>query len=343
MGVKLPDVPKREITPRELEGKTLVVDAFNMIYQFVTTIRDRDTGDVLKDSMGRPTSHLSGLFYRCTNLLEDGVRLVFVFDGEKPSFKTILKEREERKKKAEEKLEEAKREGDTSAILKYAMQAARVTPEMIEDAKRLLSLMGIPWIQAPSEGEAQAAHMVKKGDGFAVASQDMDTLLFGGPRLVRNLSVTGRRKLAGRNVYIQVKPELIVLEEVLAHLEITREQLVTLGILVGTDYNPGGVPGLGPKKSLKLVKEEKEFDRVFSKVEWPFDVSPRDIHEFFMNPPVTDDYEIKFGKVDREGLIKFLVEERDFSRERVKKTIERLESIEKKGHQKTLLSFGGGQ
>ncbi|RLG17030.1 flap endonuclease-1 [Nanoarchaeota archaeon] len=331
MGVDIREIVSGKKTTLEgLSGKKVAVDAYNAIYQFLSIIRQRN-GTPLMDSKGRITSHLSGIFYRNVNLLEKGIFPIYVFDGKPPEFKAITKQREERKKEAEKLYKEALEAGDLSAARKYAQQMSRLTDEMIEDAKALLRAMGIPIVQAPSEGEAQAAHMCGKGDVWASASQDYDTLLFGSPRLVRNLNITGKRKLPGRDVFIEISPEVIELERVLKELGIDREGLVVIGILVGTDYNPGGIKGIGPKRALELVKKHgkgalKQFE---------FEVDPYKILEWFMNPKVTDEYDIKRREVNREEVLKILCDEHDFSRERVENALNKLG----KGTQTSLGSF----
>jgi len=329
MGVQISEiVPVRKIELAELSGKKIAIDAFNIIFQFLSIIRDRFTGEPLKDSKGRITSHLSGLFYRTTNLLEIGIKPVYVFDGKPPDFKKrTLEKRLAGKKEAEKKWKEAVAKGESA--FKYAQAASKLTEEMVKDAKKLLNLMGVPVVQAPSEGEMQAAYMARRGDVWASASQDFDSLLVGSPRLIRNISITGKRKLPNKEVYVEIKPELIELEKMFKTLGITQEQLIILGILVGTDYNPEGVKGFGPKKALELVKSEKTLKNVLSKVTWTCEIPAEEIYNFFLHPPVTNDYmlewkEPKFGK-----LIEFLVSEHDFSRERVEKVIERLQNLSK--------------
>lgn len=338
MGVQIGSiVPKKEIELKDLVGKKIAIDAFNALYQFLTIVRDKDTGEPLKDSKGRITSHLSGLFYRTVNFIEEGIKTVYVFDGEPPKFKKLTQEkREELKKEAEEKLKIAIEEGRIEDIMKYAQATARLTKELVEDAKKLLDLMGVPYVQAPSEGEMQAAYMAKKGDVWASASQDYDSLLVGSPRLIRNLNLTGRRKLPNKEVYVEIKPELIELEEVLTNLGISREQLIIIGILVGTDYNPNGIENIGPKKALKLVKEKKTLENILKEIEWKFDISPQEIYDFFLNPPVTDNYNLVWKEPDEEGLIKFMVEEHNFSEERIKNAIEKIKQAIQKQQQKSL-------
>ncbi|MEM5829460.1 MAG: flap endonuclease-1 [Candidatus Aenigmatarchaeota archaeon] len=335
MGVKLEGLIKaKEIELTELAGKKIAIDAFNTLFSFLSIIRDKMTGEPLRDSKGRITSHLSGLFYRTSNLIEAGVKPIFVFDGEPPKFKKrTVEERKAVREKAKEKWEEALKKGEKA--ITYAQAAVELTDEMIKDSKELLDAMGIPWIQAPSEGEATCAHLCKKNEVFATGSQDMDSLLFGSPRLVRNLSITGKRKLPRKEAYIEVKPEIIELQQVLSNLGITREQLIIIGMLVGTDYNPG-IEKVGPKTALKLVKEHKSLKKVLENLEWVGEADPEDIYNFFLEPIVAEDYKIEFKKPDKERIIKFMVDEHDFSQERVEKVIEILQKSFSSGTQSSL-------
>src|SRR5881398_2271424 len=255
MGINLSDIVVLE--PRKLEdfsGKVLAIDAFNTLYQFLAIIR-QPNGTPLMDRQGRVTSHLSGLIYRTSNFVEAGIRPVFVFDGEPPRLKArTLEARGEVKRRAEREWREAVEVGDLATARTKAMQTSRLTEEMVDQSKRLLELLGIPWIQAPAEGEAQASAMARAGPAYAAASQDFDSLLFGSPRLVKNLAISGRRKLPRKEVYVEVRPEEISLEATLANLGMTREQLVDMGLLIGTDFNDG-VRGIGPKKALALIKK----------------------------------------------------------------------------------------
>ncbi len=325
MGVKLGDiVVGREVDLKDLGGRRLALDAYNALYQFLAKVRQPD-GTPLMTSRGEITSVHSGIFYRTANLLSLGITPVYVFDGEPPEFKRReLEERAARREEAREKWAEAAERGDVEEMRKYAQAALELTDEMVEDAKRILELMGVPWVQAPSEGEAQAAHMAARGDVWAAASQDYDSLLFGSPRLVRNVTITGKRKLPGRDVYVEVRPEIISLRETLESLGITREQLVLLGILVGTDYNPGGVRGVGPKRALEIVRRHRTVEEVERAIKWEFDVPLREIYEFFLSPPVTDEYDVTLKRPDAEGLLRFMVDEHEFSEKRVRKVIEEI-------------------
>ena len=288
---------KEEVDLEYFSGRIVAVDALNTLYQFISIIRQPD-GTPLKDSQGRITSHLSGILYRVSNMVELGLKPVFVFDGEPPEFKRAeIEERAERRAEYEEKWKEALERGEVYAK-KYAQAAARVDDYVIQSSKELLEYMGIPVVQAPSEGEAQAAYMASKGDAEFAASQDYDSLLFGSPRLARNLAITGKRKLPGKNVYVDVKPEKIDLAYNLKRLGITREQLVDIALLVGTDYNEG-IKGVGVKKALKYIKTHGDIFKTLKALKVEQEMI-EEIREFFLNPPVTDDYRLSFGKPDEE-------------------------------------------
>jgi len=345
--VKLgPIVSAVEIGFEDLRGKVVAIDGYNALYQFLSIIRQPD-GTPLKDSKGRITSHLSGVFYRMVNVLEEGVLPVFVFDGVPPEIKAAeVERRKEKRTEAAEKYEEALEAGDMEQAFVYATQATSLRKEMVEGAKHLLDLLGIPSVMAPSEGEAQAAHMAIKGDVWAVVSQDFDSLLHGAPRMVRNLTISGKRKLPRKKQYIVVKPELLELEKVLSELEITQEQLIDIGILLGTDFNPEGVKGVGPKTALKLIKEHGSLEEALKHLDKEvfFPVKPEKIRKWFLKPEITDNYVLEKHDPDFEGTIDFLCNERDFSKDRVSKALKKLtkrkkaiDEEEKKKKQQTSL------
>ena len=344
MGLQFKElVVKKEISISDLKGKVLAVDAMNLLYQFLTTIRSPD-GSVLTDSKGRVTSHLIGLFSRTTALMEQGLKLVFVFDGKPPEIKQkTWEKRTAVKKEASLKLKEAKEEGDIESMRKFAARTAVLTKDMRDDAKAVITALGLPIVQAPSEGEAQTAHMVKNGDAYASVSQDYDNLIFDCPVLVRNLSIEGRRKKAGAFSYQKINPESIYLQEVLDHLKLTLDQLRVLAVLVGTDYNPGGVKGIGPKTGLKLLKEHgSDFETIFAKVEWDKhypDLRWQEVFDTIKNIPVTDNYELEWKKIEEKKLLKLLVEEHDFAEERVRTKLEKLKETQKEMAQKGLKNF----
>ncbi|RMF90560.1 MAG: flap endonuclease-1 [Methanobacteriota archaeon] len=331
MGVQLSGLFEPKVVEfKELAGKRIAIDAYNALYQFLSIIR-QPTGEPLMDRDGNVTSHLSGLLYRNANLLEYGVLPVYVFDGAPPELKKgVVEGRVDTRLKAEERWKEALARGDLEEARIQAQASARLSRGILEDAKRLLGYMGIPVVQAPSEGEAQAAYMAGEKAVWAVGSQDFDSLLFGAPRLVRNITITGKRKLPRKNIYVNIVPELFDSETVLSDLGITREQLIDLSILVGTDYNPGGVEGIGPKKAYKIIRETGGIDVAVEKgLVRGFDYEP--IKAFFMNPPVTDDYELSWKAPDEEGVVDFLCGERDFTESRVRKALEKIRAGIEKG------------
>ena len=325
MGVQLGDiVAKQKVELEQLRGQVVAIDAMNSLYQFLSIIRQRD-GELLMDSKGRITSHLSGLFYRTANLVEAGIRPVYVFDGEPPVLKArTVEQRRAARAEAAEEWTKALKEGRVEEARKFAQRAGRVDERMVEQAKTLLDRMGLPWVQAPGEGEAQAAHLVGRGDAWAAASQDFDSLLFGAPTLVRNLTITGRRKLPGKDVYIEVSPEVIELQAALKELGVSREQLVDIGILVGTDYNEG-IKGIGPKKALELVKKYGSIKEISgTELGEKFEVDPLEVREIFLKPNVTEKYKLKWGEPDPDGIKRFLCDEHDFSESRVQTGIDKL-------------------
>jgi len=322
----IPDQARQEVDLKALKGYAVALDGYNMLYQFLSAIRQPD-GTPLKDSQGRVTSHLSGLFYRTINLVEEGLRPVYVFDGKPPEMKRKeIEERISRKKEAAEKYAKAKERGSLEEAKKYAQATSELTGDMVTEAKRLLDYMGIPWVQAPADGEAQAAFLAQRGDAWAAGSQDYDSLLFGAPRLVRNLAITGKRKLPNKDEYVEVRPEIIDLNIMLKSLGITREQLIVIGILVGTDFDPDGVKGYGPKTALNFVKSVKDPQKALDSVKslLPQDVDPYKIYEYFLKPPVNMSYRIDFREPDLNKIEELLVKEHDFSEDRVTKAAERL-------------------
>jgi len=343
MGIAITDLLKsREVSFNELRDKKLAVDAFNMLYQFLSTIRQRD-GSLLTDSDGNVTSHLVGLFARTTNLMEKGLKLAFVFDGTVPDLKQEERTRRKSlKQEAQRKYELALEREDIGAMKKFASRTSVLNKEMIEESKKLISALGLPTVQAPSEGEAQASYMVKKNKVFAVISQDVDSLLFGAPLLIRNLSISGKRKKVGALSYTEVKPELIDLSENLNLLGIDQNQLLALAMMVGTDYNKGGIKGIGPKNALKLVKQYKNnFDALFKETKWDnyFDYGWEEVYNLIKKMQVTDRYELEWEGIDEEKVFELLVEKHDFSRERVEKGITKLLKNKKSKEQKGLKDF----
>ncbi|MFH1440023.1 MAG: flap endonuclease-1 [Candidatus Woesearchaeota archaeon] len=338
MGIALKEIIiSKEISLSDLKGKVLAVDTYNMLYQFLTTIRSRD-GSLLTDGSGNVTSHLIGLFGRLTNFMGSGLKPLFVFDGKPPDLKMMeQKRRSELKKEAKKEYDIAKERQDIESMKKYASRTTRLTPEMVVEAKEFIGLLGLPVVQAKSEGEAQAAYIVSQNNAYASVSQDFDTLLYKTPMLIRNLSIAGKRKMTNKLGFIAVKPELINLSENLNHLGIDNDQLIALSMLIGTDYNIGGIKGIGPKKALGLVKQyNKNYAEMFKAVKWDdhFDYGWEDVYYLFKNMPVEKDYSIKFITPKFDKIIEFLCEKHDFDKERVEKTLDKIsdaKDIKQKG------------
>ncbi len=336
MGLQIGDIlPRKEIEFSELDGKVIAVDALNAIYQFLSSIRQPD-GTPLMDSKGKVTSHLSGLFYRNIALLAEGLKLIYVFDGEYHILKEKTHEiRQGAKDLAKEKYEKAKEEEDVELMGKYARGFAKVDSEMIAEAKELLEAMGIAVVQAPGEGEMQCAELVKNGQAYAVGSQDYDALAVGGKRLIQNLTLSRKRKT--RTGYVYIAPEMIEYEKTLNNLGIDGDQLICLAILVGTDFNPGGVKGIGPKKALALVKEKRYPVKIFGELEEQgrLDFNWKEVFEIFKKPNVSKE-KVEFPKLDEKKLKEILVKRHDFSEERVNNQLDKLKDVKEKSKQRKL-------
>jgi flap endonuclease-1 len=343
MGTKLADIMEAStLSLNDLSGKDLAVDAFNTIYSFLATIRQPD-GTPLKDRQGRVTSHLSGMFYRNVNLLENGINPVYVFDGEAPELKSAeVQRRREIRDAAYEEWQKAKEEGRIEDARKAGQASSKLTGPMIDETKELLHALGIPVIQAPSEGEAVAAQLAREGLVWASASQDNDSLLYNCPRMIRNLSISGRRRVSRSRKYKSIDPELILLDQNLSLLGITREQLIDIAILVGTDYNDG-VKGIGPKTALKLIKQHETLEVVEEDRGSKFDFPYQDIRKIFLNPPKIKLEKPKWSDLQPEEIHRILCKEHDFSENRIQKSLERLqnalEELRGSTHQSSLSDF----
>ena len=327
MGVNLsPIVEASPIELSDLRGKSVAIDAYNTIFQFLSIIRQPD-GKPLMDDEGMVTSHLSGLLYRTANLIENGIEPSYVFDGKPSELKAgTIEERIARREKATREYEEALREGDMQKAFSKAQQTSRITPDILATSKELLGLMGVPVVQAPSDGEAQGAYMCRKGDVHAAASQDFDSILFGAPTLVRNITISGRRKVPGKSLYKTVQPEIIDTEAMLGDLGVTREQLVDVCIMIGTDFNPG-VSGIGPKKGLKLIQQYGSLEKVIAAK--GYDIPGYDdVRAIFLDGPRSDDYSVKPGRVDVDGVLS-MMSSHGFSEDRVRTVLNKMESARK--------------
>ena len=332
MGLDLKPLLIRDKTNLEsFTNKIVAIDAYNAIYQFLAIIRGPD-GLNLTDAHGRVTSHLTGLFYRNINFLSLGIKPVYVFDGKSPSLKSAeIEHRKQIKKEATVKYEKALSEGNMEDARKYAQQTTSMKDGMVKESKEFLTYFGIPYIEAPSEGEATAAHLTNTGQAYASASQDYDSVLCGAKKLVRNFTSSGRRKIPNRNTYIDVLPEIIETQKTLDSIKMTREELIDVGILIGTDFNPNGFERIGPKTAMKLIRQHKRLEDIPQIQEQLGKIEFEQIRNIFLNPDVANVDEIIFNEVDYEGIMNYLVKERSFSEDRIQSTLNRLKkALEKK-------------
>jgi len=337
MGIQLgPLLETRKIKLEELSGQSVAIDGYNVLYQFLTSIRQAD-GTLLTDLEGRVTSHLSGIFFRFSKLVESGLKICLVFDGKPPALKRdVLEVRRQRKLKAQVQWEAAIEAGDMETARTKAQQTTKLDATMIQESKDLLDLLGIPWVQAPSEGEAQVAHLLSTGKVDYGASQDFDTVLFGASKLVRNLTLSGRRKLPKQQKWVEVAPEIIEVEKSLETLNLNRKQLVDVAILMGTDFNQG-IDGIGPKKGLKLLQEcgnaEKALEKIGKRIE-----NLEEIRSLFLDHPV-EDFTPEWSSPDIESTISFLCENYSFNRPRVEKALDKYVQEKSTARQLTLGDF----
>jgi flap endonuclease-1 len=341
MGVQISEIINRkEIEFSELKGKIIAIDAMNTLYQFLTTIRQSD-GTPLMDTKGKITSHFSGLFYRNIALLEAGIKPIYVFDGVPSELKSKeIEKRKERKLAAQEKYDQAKDLGDIDSMRKYSQQTVKVGSEIINESKEFLEAMGIKAYFSVNEGEAEAAFLAKKGVVWASASQDYDSILYGTPRLIRNLTLSRKRRNS-TGILIDTKIEIVELQSVLDHLQIDRDQLICLGIIVGTDFNPGGVRGIGQKRALEIVQKHiypvKIFEFLEKSEKYDINFNWQEIFRVFReyqnNSGPLDNIKIDFVK------IRDILKSRAFSEERINSGIERLKVLEEEKKQTDLKSF----
>jgi len=339
MGVKLGSLfPSETISMKDLHDRIIAIDAYNVLHQFLATIRQRD-GTALKNAEGKITSHISGLFYRSANLISHRIKPIYVFDGTPHLLKQqTIDERNRRRLQAEKDWKEALEKGDTVKARIKAQQTSRVTDEIVEQSKTLLTTLGIPYVQAPEEGEAQASYMVRKKDAYAVGSQDFDCLLIGSPILIRNLTSASKRKLPGKKAYVPVHPKRIYLNQTLDNLGISRKQLVDMAILMGTDFNEG-IKGIGPKKSLKLIKKNGNIENVLSTIGGemaPTFEKIKQIRSLFLDPKVTDDYDLSWSALDESEVTDLLCGTYQFSQNRVESMLKKFEPIKEMKKQQTL-------
>jgi flap endonuclease-1 len=322
MGLKISNIlEKKGMGFEELKNKSFAIDFSNAAYQFLTSIRQRD-GTPLMDSNGNITSHLQGIITRSTNLISQGIRVGYIMDGPPPKLKLKTQEqRHESKITAEEKFHEAKENGDTELMLKYSRRFTRLTKEMSEESKQLIEALGMPVIKAPCEADSQIAHCCKNGDVWAAASSDLDLLLHGCPRQITNLTLSQSKKTS-TGATIKVMPELVELNSTLKNLGVNRDQLISLGVLIGTDYNQG-IHRIGQKKALKIVKELKTPEKIFEKYKIE-DVDWKEVMDTFKNMEVSKNYSWQWTKPNVEKVLKIMVDKHEFSETRVMSSINKM-------------------
>lgn len=321
------------------KDKRFGFDAYNILYQFLTTIRGID-GDALKNNDGVVTSHLNGLFYRVLNLLSNNIDIYFVYDGKSIDLKQKTKDqRRERKEIAKAHFKDALERGDLEDMNKFSRRFASIDENIINESKELLGYMGVSIINAPSEAEAQISYMTRNHLLDFTVSQDFDCLLFNSPNLVRNLTVSQKKKIVSKNIYVDVFPEIIHLEEALSNLKLTREKLIYLSILIGTDFNDK-VEGIGPKTAYKLVSENNSFKDIEKKLlekGKKIDFDYKEILDVFNNPIVSKNPEIEKNSFNRKKIESMLVGRFDFSQERVSSILDRfLKEKEEREKQKNI-------
>jgi flap endonuclease-1 len=292
------------------------------------------------DANGIVTSHLAGLLYRTSNWLEAGIKPIFVFDGKPHPLKQLtLQKRHEIRPQAKEEMEKAIESGDLEKARLMGSRAVSLDKEMIVEAKQAMQVLGFPVIEGKQEGEAQATQLVRAGLAYAAGTQDYDTLLFGCPKIIRNIGVTGKRKLPYKNAYVDVHMELIELQKELHRLKLSREQLIWIGMLIGTDFNEK-IPNIGPKKALKAVQEKKSFDDVLSGLKAKVEYDWKAVEEMFLHPAAHEIEKIPIAKMDREAALKFYVETHGFDLTRVTNALNKMEKRPQDEKQKTLGSWG---
>ncbi|KAJ3056801.1 Elongation of fatty acids protein 2 [Rhizophlyctis rosea] len=302
-------------------GRKVAIDASMSIYQFLIAVRQQD-GMQLTNEAGETTSHLMGVFYRTIRMVENGIKPVYVFDGKPPTLKSDeLKKRGERRAEAEVSAAAAQEEGDNENFDKFSRRTVKVTKEHNEECRRLLKLMGIPYVEAPSEAEAQCAALARAGKVYAAGSEDMDTLTFGAPVLLRHLTFSEARKMPIAEMN---------LEKTLEGLGMDMDQFIDMCILLGCDYCDS-IKGIGPGRAVSLIKEHGSLEKVVASLDtkkypipenWPY----KEARELFRNPDVLDPetVELKWDTPDEEGLVEFMVTEKNFNEDRVRKAVQKL-------------------
>ncbi|KAL0077188.1 PIN domain-like protein [Phycomyces blakesleeanus] len=318
-------------------GRKVAIDASMCIYQFMIAVRQQD-GRVLTNEDGETTSHLMGMFYRTIRMVENGIKPVYVFDGKPPTMKSgELAKRKARKEDALNKMEEANEVGTTEDVARFEKRTVRVTKEHNQECKRLLKTMGIPYVEAPTEAEAQCAELAKAGKVFAAASEDMDTVTFGSPVLLRHLTFSEQRKML---------IDEINLDAALKGMELDMPQFIDLCIMMGCDYVET-IKGVGPQRAFAMIKEHKTIEAVIEHLpeklkanvpeNWKYD----EARELFVKPDVLpgSEVDLKWETPNIDAVVQFMVNEKGFNEERIRKGCEKLEKNLKTASQSRMLDF----
>lgn len=325
----------RKVPISQLLGRTIAIDASMQIYQFLVAIRHM--GNNLVDDDGNTTSHLSGLLSRTLYFIQAGIKPVYVFDGKPPEMKSgELQKRAERRAEAEKSLEEAIEKGDEEEIDRFTRRTVRLDPAQVEECKKLLTLMGIPFVQAPCEAEAECAALCRAKIVDATATEDMDALAHASPILIRHLS---RKNKADDDTVTEINYNVL-----LEQSGLTREEFVDFCILCGCDYCDS-IKGIGSHRAYELIKQYHSIEEVIKNIDTekyplPEDFDFKSARELFFNHEVDLNYsKFTIKKPDEEGLKKYMIEEKSFSESRIEQVIEKLKKAKCGGQQTRMDSF----
>ncbi|WP_435153134.1 flap endonuclease-1 [Haladaptatus sp. DFWS20] len=301
-----------DISFDDVEGSLVAVDAHNWLYRYLTTTVKWTRDEVYTTADGTEVANLVGVVQGLPKFFEHDLTPVFVFDGSVTDLKSDeIESRREQREKLEDQLEDAREEGDAIEVARLEASTQRLTPVIQETTRELLDLLDVPIVEAPAEGEAQAAHMARTGAVDYAGTEDYDALLLGAPLTLRKLTSKGN-------------PELMDFDATLEEHDITWEQLVDIAILCGTDFNEG-ISGVGPKTALKGVKEHGDLWGVLEERGDHIEYADR-IREMFLDPNVTDDYEFDAGmNPDIDAAREYVTEEWKVHEDEVERGFERIE------------------
>lgn len=301
-------------------GRKVAIDASMSIYQFLIAVRQE--GNMLTNEAGETTSHLMGIFYRTIRMVENGIKPVYVFDGKPPDMKSgELAKRKEKRDVAEKALQQAEEAGDTENVEKMQKRLVKVTRQHNDECKELLKLMGIPYVEAPCEAEAQCAELVKTGKVYATGTEDMDALTFGTTVLLRHLTFSEARKLPIKEYYV---------DRILSETGLSLDEFIDLCILLGCDYCES-IKGVGPKRAMELIRQHKSIDEILKHIDKKKYTIPenwmyKEARALFKEPDVTkgEDTDLKWLDPDESALIKFMCEDKGFAEDRIRNGCKKL-------------------